>query len=150
MVFTDTPVYMTRNSTARLVHAFDTSTLDSCNFLLFGLPERELKKVQRVQKFALRSSSPSIGYQCMQIALYKILLIIFKALDSMAPIFISDLLSLYKPIRVLRSSSDYRLRVINSSTNVYGKRSYVSAFANAWNNLPSCIRLASSLGIFKS
>jgi hypothetical protein len=155
--------YLTQESTAKLIHAFVTSKLDSCNSLLFGLPERELAKIQRVQNTAARlvlrvsrreHITPALEslhwLPIQQRAVYKILLITFKALKGMAPVFISDLLALYKPTRVLRSSSAYQLSVIKSSTKFYGERSYAFAAANLWNKLPASIRHASSLGIFKS
>ena len=46
--------YLDDDTTLRLVHAFVTSRLDSCNSLLYGLPDKELSKVQRVQNTAAR------------------------------------------------------------------------------------------------
>ena len=155
--------YLTQESTAKLVHAFVTSRLDSCNSLLFGLPDRELMKIQRVQNTAarlvLRMSrrehiTPALEslhwLPVQQRAVYKILLITFKALQGMAPAYISDLLVLYEPKRVLRSSSKFQLHVVKSSTKFYGDRSYSYAAANLWNKLPPHIRDSPSVGIFKS
>ena len=155
--------YLTQDSTAKLVHAFFTSKLDSCNSLLFGLMDRDVMKVQRVQNTAARlvlsvsrreHITPALEslhwLPIQQRAVYKILLITFKALRGMAPAFISDLLSLYKPSRELRSSSDCQLRVIKSSTKFYGERSYAFAAAKLWNKLPPSIRHATNPGIFKA
>ena len=38
--------YLTEDATVKLVHAFVTSRLDSCNSLLFGLPDHDIRKVQ--------------------------------------------------------------------------------------------------------
>ena len=155
--------YLTQDSTAKLIHAFVTSKLDSCNSLLFGLMDRDVMKVQRVQNTAARlvlrvsrreHITPALEslhwLPIQQRAVYKILLITFKALRGMAPAFISDLLALYKPSRVLRSSSDCQLRVIKSSTKFYGERSYAFAAAKLWNKLPTSIRHATNPGIFKA
>ncbi len=155
--------YLTQESTAKLVHAFVTSKLDSCNSLLFGLPERDLLKVQRVQNTAARlvlrvsrreHITPALEslhwLPIQQRVMYKILLITFKALNGMAPAFISDLLALYKPSRTLRSSSARQLCVAKASTKFYGERSYSFAAANLWNKLPADIRHSYSLVHFKS
>ena len=46
--------YLSRESTERLVHAFITSRLDYCNDLLYGAPEYQIKKLQRVMNASAR------------------------------------------------------------------------------------------------
>ena len=46
--------YIDQHDCERLVHAFITSKLDSCNSILFGLPTTEIDKLQRVQNGAAR------------------------------------------------------------------------------------------------
>ena len=46
--------YLDRANCERLVHAFVTAELDSCNSLLVGLPNSEIEKLLRVQNSAAR------------------------------------------------------------------------------------------------
>ena len=45
---------LSRESTERLVHAFITSRLDYCNGLLYGAPDYQIKKLQRVMNASAR------------------------------------------------------------------------------------------------
>ena len=45
---------MSTKTTEKLIHAFVTSKIDSCNALLFGIPEKDLSKLQTVQNCAAR------------------------------------------------------------------------------------------------
>ena len=46
--------YLDKASTEMLVHTFVSSRLDSCNRLLYGLPQNELERLQRVQNAPAR------------------------------------------------------------------------------------------------
>ena len=155
--------YLSQDTTVKLVHAFVTSKLDSCNSLLFGLQEQDIMKVQQVQNTAARLVLRVPRHEHITPALeelhwlpvrqrinYKILLMTYKALNGMAPEFISDLIQLYVPTRSLRSSSGSHLEVPCSVTKFYGERAYASAAAHLWNTLPNNICQAPSLTIFKS
>ena len=127
------------------------------------LQEQDIMKVQRVENTAARLVLRVPRHEYITPALeelhwlpirqwinYKILLMIYKALNGMAPELISDLIQLYVPARSLRSSSVSRLEAPYSITKFYGERAYASAAAHLWNSLPKNIRQAPSLTTFKS
>ena len=50
--------FLNRETAEQLVDAFVSSRLDSCNGVLYGLPESELRKLQQVQNSAARMDAP--------------------------------------------------------------------------------------------
>ena len=81
--------------------------------------------------------------------IYKILLLIYKCLNGLSPIYLTELIKVYMPSRPLQSASKLQL-VVQSSSTSYGKRAFSVAAPNLWNNLPLHIRHAASLSTFKS
>ena len=90
--------YLDKESAETLVHAFVSSRLDSCNSLLYGLPQTELDRLQRVQNAAARLITRVKGHVHMTPVLrqlhwlpirkriqFKILLLTFKAINGLAP-----------------------------------------------------------------
>ena len=85
-----------------VLHAFVTSRIDYCNGLLYGLLDCEISKLQRVQNAAARLLTSSRKYDHVMPVWHdlhwlpvkyrihcKILLLTFKALNGMAPAYIS-------------------------------------------------------------
>jgi len=108
--------YLTQNDTERLVHAFVTSKLGTCNSLIEGLPAYEEAKLQRIQNSAARLVARVKKFDHISPVLnnlhwltvrkritFKILLITYKALHGLVPTYLSELLTVYTPPRCLRS-----------------------------------------------
>ena len=97
--------YLSTADTETLVHAFITSKLDSCNSLLYGLPESLIDRLQNVQNSATRliTRNKKIDHITLvmkrlhwlpikQRIVYKIPLITYKALNGLGPSYICDML----------------------------------------------------------
>jgi len=153
--------YMSMETTKILVHAFVTCRLDNGNALLYGLPKYLIAQLQAVLKCATRLILCKQKYDhatplliqlhwlpVSQRIIFKILLLTFKALNGLAPMYIAQLLDRYVPLRPLRSSSRGLLKVPRSSTK-YGDRSFSVCTPTLWNSLPDHLRLATALCSFK-
>jgi hypothetical protein len=150
-------------TTEMLIHAFISSKLDYTNCLLYGLPVKELKQLQRIQNAAARLVIKARKFDRATPILhtlhwlpvsfriqYKILLITFKALHGQAPTYIADLLEYYNPSRTLRSSEKSLLKERSSKLVTYGERSFAHAAPMLWNSLPLEVRKSPTTEIFKS
>jgi hypothetical protein len=155
--------YLDEDTTARLVHSFVSSRLDSCNSLLYGLPDCHINRLQRIQNIAARlvARIPRSHHitpilrslhwlPVKQRTVYKILLLAYKTQHNLAPQYLMDLISSYKPQRTLRSSSQGLLVMpFRPKTIFYGDRSFAYAAPTLWNQLPQHVRRAESVLTFK-
>ena len=139
--------YVSKDNTKTLVHAFISSRIAYCNSLLYGLPEYQLNKLQRVHNMCARLICNESKYCHITPLLvdlhwlpvkfrieFKILLIVFK------------IFSKYN----LRSSNDSTLL---SCPNIkpkatLGERAFVFAAPKLWNALPRLIRESTSIDTF--
>ena len=149
--------YLTQDAPKTLLHALVTSRLDYCNSLLFGLPANHLAKMQRLQNASARVIKRTGRRSHITPVLkelhwlpvhrriqYNILSPTYRATHHQSPVYLSDLLSIYRPTRSLRSESTILLTVPRTRTVTYGDRTFTKAAATLWNSLPVNIRNSDS------
>ncbi len=143
-----------------LIHAFMTSRLDYCNVLLGGFSAHLINKLQMVQNAAARVLTRTRKYDHISPVMstlhwlsfkhridFKILLITYKALNGLAPQYLSELLSHYSPPRPLRSQNSGHLIIPRISKSTAGSRSFFYLAPKLWNNLPNTVREADTLSV---
>ena len=126
---------------------FLTSHLDFCNRQVCGLPNNQLHKLQRIQNAAARLIC-NVG----RFEQFKILLFVYKALNGIAPPYISELVNLKTASRYNLRNSDDTLFMSNSSFKsriILGDRSFKYVGPKLWNELLRDIRYANSEHICK-
>lgn len=157
--------YLSRSVTETLVPAFITSRIDYCNSLLYGLPNSHIMKLQRIQNATARlvTGSPkycnvtpllfhlhwlSISYRIK----FKILPLTLNCLYGLAPIYLTDLISIKKRSRYsFRSNESLLLELSSARTRPFlGDRAFQSAAPHLWNALLSTIRNIKTLDTFKT
>ena len=98
-----------------------------------------------------------IFYMCNQInsssssyrILYKVLVLTFQAVHNLAPMYITDLISVYEPGRQLRSASRSLLTVPRHNLERFGRRGFSLNAPHLWNDLSDNLRLIDSVVLFK-
>ena len=156
--------YLDVKSTETMVHAFITNKLDYCNSLLYGLPDCQIQKLQRVQNAAARIITRIKKYDHITPALkelhwlpvqqrieFKILLLTYKALNNMALSYITSMFTMQGQERYsLRSNASLQLKIPRTKYKTCGDRAFPVAAATLWNRLPYNIRNSQSIDTFKS
>ena len=144
--------------TWQIVHAFISSRLDYCHALFAEVTKQTLNKLQIIQNSAARVLTGTIIFfhsikitplqffspvlkslhwlPVKQRIYLKILLIVFKSLNGLAPSYSSDMVTAYTPARCLQYSSKGLLSIPRINTNsAHGAFSHYAP--TLWNSLPS-------------
>ena len=81
---------------------------------------------------------------------FKILLLVFKVLNGLGPLYLNELLRPHIPTRNLRSSKKKLLIVPKCNLKTYGCRAFSHRAPTLWNALPDDISQVELLETFKS
>ena len=155
--------YLDQKSAEKLIHFLVMCRIDSCNSLLYGLPDLQMSKLQRIQNSAARLVTRSRTYDPVAPILqnlhwlpirsridFKILLLTYQCLHGTAPAYLQDLVQQYQPARNLRSKDKYLLSAPAMTTTSYGSRSFQSTAVQLWNSLPLNVKLAETIDQLKT
>ena len=156
--------YLSDDQTKSVVHAYVTPKLDGNNALLVG-PRREylIDKLQLVQNAAAKIITKSRKFDQLTPLLrqlhwlpiskritFKVLLLVYKSLNDMGPVYLRDLLIYYKPKRDGLRHDPLSLEVPGTELMTYGDRTFRVVAAKAWNQLPKKIQTAETVDRFKA
>ena len=155
--------YLTTEQTKSAVHAYVTSKIDQNNSLLFGIPDNQIKRIQKVQNAAAKLICKKRKYDHVTPLLenlhwlpvkeritFKVLLLTFKSLRGEAPSYLSDLVKLHSSTHSLRSLLDpLTLNIPRSYFPTLGDRAFSVGAPRLWNTLPLEIRESTTTASFK-
>ncbi len=152
--------FLTQHAAQLLVQALVISRLD--NALLAGLPSCTIKPLQMIQNAAARLvfiepkrahvTPLFISVHWLRVAAcikFKTLMLAYRTATGSAPSYFHSLLRIYIPSRSLRSASERRLVVPSQRGTKSLSRIFSFTVPGWWNELPTPIRNAESLKIFK-
>ena len=155
--------YLTEKATKTLIEAIVTPKLDYGNALLYSASASDLRALQRVQNMCARvvlklprrvHITPYLKeLHWIPIPLRiqsKILWLTYKALNGIAPPYLSALLDTQAPSRPRRSAYTRCLPVPKFRTESYGRKRFSVAAPCLWNNLPVHLQSCVTLSSFKS
>ena len=151
--------YLTEDATTSLLLYLIISHLDYCYSILYGLPDCDISKFQRIQnlspKLVLKCKKNDSATQCLnelhclpirERIIFKMLTLTNKCLHGEGPNYPKNLLALHPNTRQLRSSKmSYRLIVPFTTRQTFAARLFSVAAPRLWNNLPNSLKYSTSI-----
>ena len=151
------------DAASNVTRALILSKLDYANALLTCCKSKDLVRLQRLQNRSARSvfqvprhhsSSPLLSsFHWLPIdkrIMFKTLLYMYKALNGLSPVYLSDCITIRVPSRTgLRSNQDKTRLVVPRCKKQIGDGSFGVFGPTFWNRLPLSVRLSPSISVFK-
>ena len=148
---------ITQDAAHTLVQAFVTSKLYYGNALYFGISKPQLHKLQLIQNATASLVCGVRNYvHITQVVRalhwfpiqhrieYKVVLLGFKAIQGLTPLYISDLLQFHRPARPLNF-----LEVPRTRCKTFGDHAFSAVAPRLWNIIPANLRAQNSILVFK-
>ena len=157
--------FLTEKAAQVLIQALVISRLDYCNSLLAGAPASAIKPLELVQKAAARlvfkrpkfTHTTALLHSLHWLPVvarirFKTLVLAYRAVNGTAPTYLQAMVKPYTPARPLRSAASRRL-VAPTLKGPSGRSTRSRLFSvlapQWWNELPTDVRTAESLPIFR-
>lgn len=154
--------YLSEDTAKTLAHSMIMSRIDYCNSLYINMPAYAIEQLQKVQNEAARFVTRTPRHESItpiliklhwlpvrERILFKVLTIVYLAVNGSAPKYIKDMFQVHKPVRLLRSSTELRLKEKRYRLKSAGFRAFSIAAPPLWNSIPNTIRAQNSIYQFK-
>ena len=141
----------TQDQLELLVNSLIVCKIDYCNALFYGLSEKCLNELQRIQNAAAKAIVGLYKYDHVGDTIadlhwlpirsrikYKILLLVYKCLNGLCPEYLCSLLSY--------SGIGHSVYLLEPKVNtMYGEKAFQKAGPKLWNGLPNHLKCSKSL-----
>jgi len=150
--------------TISVASALVSSRFDQVNSILYGAASKHINRLQRIQNALARVvtyqrpyTSPLSSAALLQNlhwlpiecrVHFKLATLVYKALHTGQPPYLSELLQQYEPTWTLRSSASFQLSVPRYNLE-FGSHAFWISAPKIWNLLPASIRNSPSLPTFR-
>lgn len=145
----------TKDQLKTIVNSLIVCKLDYCNGMFYGVDERWIDELQRIQNAAGKAvyglyKHDHVGNTLQKLhwlpvrerIIYKVLLIVFKCLNGMGPQYLTEMLTY--------GNYSHNIHLMEPYMNTaMGERAFQKYAPRLWNSMPSSIKECTTLPTFK-